>query len=222
MEVDSSESDKSSSPSPPLAEEHTLQETRWQPPPEFKLQKYSRDVSQFDLHSINSDDNLELWAIRAPTSLKFQHVKRITSIDYDNPRLTGRLNTSKAKYNVVQIRKPGKDQIQQKPDGNASEMANLKVLLPTSDSEGQYRICKKPISRHLLIQQSFTTATAPSDDIDTELLAEPEIRRATMQPFSFTLYDRASSRGSISSQQQLMDLDPIADNPKKKRKTEKG
>ncbi|KAH9483606.1 hypothetical protein JR316_0003076 [Psilocybe cubensis] len=133
----------------------------YKPPPGAALVK-ADDVNggEFDWDKINNDEDLELWLIRVPDSVKPKHLENLT-VDVPSSSTSTCIGTLKRKHTAFDIWSVG-DNGDNIPIGG-EEIKSISCLLPRSSKKGKLYPVPKPIAQHVVIAAQPVVPTLPSN-----------------------------------------------------------
>ncbi|PPQ82373.1 hypothetical protein CVT25_008334 [Psilocybe cyanescens] len=112
---------------------------------------------EFDWDRINNDEDLELWLIRVPESVKPKYLENL-KVDVPSSSASSCIGTLKRKHTAFDIWSVGDDDSQ--PVGG-EEIKSLTCLLPRSSKKGKLYPISKPIAHHIVVTAQPVTPTLP-------------------------------------------------------------
>ncbi|KAG2040279.1 hypothetical protein BDR03DRAFT_915936 [Suillus americanus] len=129
----------------------------YKPPPGYKLFDHAFETETFDWDSVQKDDDLEIWLIRIPDSVKPQHLDGL-EIDAPSSSRTDQVGSLSRKSAVYDIWSMGDDDTD---FARAEELRGLSCLLPRKRKKGKLYIAPKEIARHLVVSAQSSRASPP-------------------------------------------------------------
>ncbi|KAG6331030.1 hypothetical protein ID866_8061 [Astraeus odoratus] len=200
---------KKSKASPVVIAEHGKNEgddPHWayQPPPGAVLLDHAVGSDQFEWDTIKDNDDLELWLIRVPDSIK---AKNLEGLEIDPPfsSRTARVGSLARKNVTHDIWSIGDDH-----PGivGGDELRGLSCLLPRKRKKGKLCIAPKPIARHLVVSAQPTAPTPPEHSpIVHQNPARPSYPRDVLK-HHFVPYG-ARSQGNGTTLEETMEVDTM-------------
>lgn len=130
---------------------------RYKPPPGSKLFDHAPETETFDWDSIQKDDDLEIWLIRVPDSVKPKNLDGL-EIDAPSSSRSGQVGSLSQKSAVYDIWSMGDDDTD---FAGAEELRGLSCLLPRIKKSGKLYIAPKDIARHLIVTAQPSRASPP-------------------------------------------------------------
>ncbi|KAI6017438.1 hypothetical protein EDC04DRAFT_3144368 [Pisolithus marmoratus] len=129
----------------------------YKPPPGAILLDHTVDPGPFEWDTIRNNDDLELWLIRIPDSIKANHLDGLEIDQPVSPRTArvGSLTRKNAAYDIWSAGDDETDLI------GGEELRSLSCLLPRKKRKGKLCIAPKNIARHIIISVQQATPTAP-------------------------------------------------------------
>ncbi|OAX36015.1 hypothetical protein K503DRAFT_867883 [Rhizopogon vinicolor AM-OR11-026] len=131
----------------------------YKPPPGSELFDHSFQGETFDWDSIKKDDDLEIWLIRVPDSIKPKNLDGL-EIDAPLPSRSGQVGSLSRKGTVYDIWSMGDEDTE---FAGAEELRGLSCLLPRRKKAGKLYMAPKEIARHLVVSAQPSRATPPED-----------------------------------------------------------
>ncbi|XP_006458667.1 hypothetical protein AGABI2DRAFT_176923 [Agaricus bisporus var. bisporus H97] len=170
----------------------------YQPPAEAEpIDSTNEDYGEFDWDAVQEDEDVEVWVIRVPESIKPKHLEGL-SFDLDEPTLstsspsrrkkrrTALIGSLKRKHNSYDIWSlgdgRGEDQGEMTTEPTSliggDELKSLSCLLPRNTKNGKLYAAPKPIARHILVsaQPARPTTTSTDSDSPTEMVYTNPLR----------------------------------------------
>ncbi|KAF7777857.1 hypothetical protein Agabi119p4_3929 [Agaricus bisporus var. burnettii] len=166
-------------------------DTNWgyQPPTDAEpIDSTNEDYGEFDWDAVQEDEDVEVWVIRVPESIKPKHLEGL-SFDLDEPtsspsrrkkRTTALIGSLKRKHNSYDIWSLGDDHDEDQGEKTTEptsliggdELKSLSCLLPRNTKNGKLYAAPKPIARHILVsaQPAQPTTTSTDSDSPTEMV----------------------------------------------------
>jgi hypothetical protein len=129
----------------------------YKPPPGYKLFDHAFETETFDWDSVQKDDDLEIWLIRVPDSVKPKHLDGL-EIDAPSSSRSSQVGSLSRKSVVYDIWSMGDDDTD---FAGAEELRGLSCLLPRRRKKGQLYIAPKEITRHLVVSAQPSRASPP-------------------------------------------------------------
>ncbi|KAG1865381.1 hypothetical protein F4604DRAFT_2026459 [Suillus subluteus] len=129
----------------------------YKPPPGYKLLDHAFENETFDWDSVQKDDDLEIWLIRVPDSVKPQHLDGL-EIDAPSSSRSDQVGSLSRKSAVYDIWSMGDDDTD---FARAEELRGLSCLLPRRKKKGKLYIAPKEIARHLVVSAQPSRASPP-------------------------------------------------------------
>ncbi|KAG1856621.1 hypothetical protein DFJ58DRAFT_913599 [Suillus subalutaceus] len=129
----------------------------YKPPPGSKLLDHAFETETFDWDSVQKDDDLEIWLIRVPDSVKPQHLDGL-EIDAPSSSRSDQVGSLSRKSAVYDIWSMGDDDTD---FARAEELRGLSCLLPRKKKRGKLYIAPKEIARHLVVSAQPSRASPP-------------------------------------------------------------
>ncbi|KDR81997.1 hypothetical protein GALMADRAFT_264280 [Galerina marginata CBS 339.88] len=188
------------------------------------------DAGDFDWDEIKKNDDLELWLIRVPESVKPKHLDGL-SIDLPTSSKSARVGELKRKHTNFDIWSVG-DDADNLPIGG-EEIKGLSCLLPRSSKKGKLYPSPKPISHHLVVSAQ---AVAPTPAADSNASTSTQYKNPPRPTYpQEVLKHRFIPFGSViknvdeNAEDAVMDVDHIEEpqpgqppsSPKKKSRSKK-
>ncbi|KAG1749548.1 hypothetical protein EDB19DRAFT_147213 [Suillus lakei] len=131
----------------------------YKPPPGAKLFDHAFETETFDWDSVQKDDDLEIWLIRVPDSVK---PKYLDGLEIDVPSSSssrsGQIGSLSRKNAVYDIWSMGDDDTD---FAGAEELRGLSCLLPRRKKSGKLYMAPKEIARHLVVSAQPSRASPP-------------------------------------------------------------
>ncbi|KAF8061749.1 hypothetical protein FPV67DRAFT_1510175 [Lyophyllum atratum] len=118
----------------------------YKPPAGATLLQNVGDAGEFDWDALANDDDLELWLIRVPESVKPKYLES-TTIEVPPAPKTSRTGTLKRKHATFDIWSVGEDD---EHGIGGEEIKGLSCLLPRKSKKGKLYPAPKPIARHIV------------------------------------------------------------------------
>ncbi|KAF9480892.1 hypothetical protein BDN70DRAFT_856166 [Pholiota conissans] len=106
------------------------------------------DAEEFDWDAVKNDDDVELWLIRVPDSVKPKYLENI-KVDIPSSSKSARIGTLTRKHMSYDIWSVG-DDADNLPTGG-EEIKSLSCLLPRKGKKGALYPAPKPIARHIVV-----------------------------------------------------------------------
>ncbi|KIM49608.1 hypothetical protein M413DRAFT_438785 [Hebeloma cylindrosporum] len=159
-----SKKEKSKAKSTAARNEGTDPTWDYAPPPDAVLVNDNVDAGEFDWDTIHDNDDLELWLIRVPESVKPKHLEGI-SIDIPSSSKSARIGTIQRKRTTFDIWSVGDDQTHLV---GGEELKSLSCLLPRKSKKGKLYPSPKPISHRLVVAAQAVTPTPDSSLTDAD------------------------------------------------------
>ncbi|GLB35591.1 putative DNA-directed RNA polymerase I subunit RPA34.5 [Lyophyllum shimeji] len=141
----------------------------YKPPAGATLVQNVGDAGEFDWDTIANDDDLELWLIRVPESVKPKYLESMT-IQVPPASKTTRTGTLNRKHATFDIWSVGEDD---EDGGGGEEIKSLSCLLPRKSKKGKLYPAPKPIARHMVVSAQ---PVAPSSDPSSTVPIQPHPR----------------------------------------------
>jgi len=195
------------------AEETTMNPAYEPPPGSVPFDHSDVDFGPFDWDSIQNDEDVELWLVRVPDSIRPKNIENL-KLDYppSSPQSVrvGQFERKHAKYDVWSLgegsREVDNDEAVSEFVGG-EELKDLVCLLPRKRKDGKLFLAPKPISRRLVLCAS--PALPASSDASP---AGPAFVHQNPQRHSYPkefLKHRFMPYGSVSSVAESKDASPI-------------
>ncbi|RDB19192.1 hypothetical protein Hypma_013644 [Hypsizygus marmoreus] len=143
----------------------------YSPPEGLSILENTADAGEFDWDTIANDDDLELWLIRVPDSVKPKYLEN-TKIEVPPSKKSMRTGTLGRKHATFDIWTVGEDDDQ---DLGGEEIRSLSCLLPRKSKKGKLYMASKPIARHIVLSAQ---AVMPTPDPSNSGVIEPYKRPA--------------------------------------------
>ncbi|KIK24459.1 hypothetical protein PISMIDRAFT_678331 [Pisolithus microcarpus 441] len=177
----------------------------YKPPPGAILVDHSVDPGPFEWDTVRNNDDLELWLIRVPDSIKAQHLEGV-EIDRPVSSRTARVGSLTRKNVVHDIWSAG--------DGETDfiggeELRCLSCLLPRKKKKGKLSIAPKAIARHIVISARQAVPTVPRlQPIIHQNPPRPSYPKDVLK-HQFVPYG-ARSQSGIFTTEESMDIEGVA------------
>ncbi|KAF8955562.1 hypothetical protein BDZ97DRAFT_1856886 [Flammula alnicola] len=134
------------------------------PPPDAVLiNGEGVDAGEFDWDAVNNDDDLELWLIRVPESVKPKYLENL-KVEVPSSSKSACIGTIKRKHTTFDIWSVGNDDSQ--PIGG-EEIKSLSCLLPRKSKKGKLYPAPKPIAYNLVVAAQAVIPT-PNPSLSSE------------------------------------------------------
>ncbi|KAH9857526.1 hypothetical protein C2E23DRAFT_865355 [Lenzites betulinus] len=131
----------------------------YKPPEGYKPMNLKVDDSPFDWDTIKDDDNLELWVVRVPDSLKPKYLQEAKLESSSSPSKTARIGSIDRKSTTYDVWNLGEDEADAI---GGEELLGVSALLPRSKHSGKLFQAPKPIARRLVVSARPTLPTPQS------------------------------------------------------------
>lgn len=129
----------------------------YKPPPGYKLFDHTFETETFDWDSVQKDDDLEIWLVRVPDSVKPQNLDGL-EIDEPSSSRSCQVGSLSRKNVVYDIWSMGDDDAD---FTRAEELRGLSCLLPRRRKTGKLYVAPKEIARHLVVSARPSKASPP-------------------------------------------------------------
>ncbi|KAH7928156.1 hypothetical protein BV22DRAFT_1083499 [Leucogyrophana mollusca] len=144
--------DKASNPPAVVVTEHGKNEGEnphwaYKPPEGAVLLDHTIDRDDFEWDTIKKDEDLELWVVRVPDSLKVKHLDGL-QIDEPTSSRSARVGTLTKKnmtFDIWSVADDDEDTV------GGEELRGLSCLLPRRKKQCKLYTAPKPIARHIVI-----------------------------------------------------------------------
>ncbi|KAF9557731.1 hypothetical protein CPC08DRAFT_774114 [Agrocybe pediades] len=191
------------------------------PPGAVLLGKEDVDAGDFDWDRINNDENLELWLIRVPDSVKPKYLENIKIDVPSSSSKSALVGNVKRKHTSYDIWSVGDDNDNNDDEDNnnstvpiigGEEIKNLTCLLPRTSKKGRLYPAPKPISRHLIISVPPVTPSSEAAVGASQLknpprpVYPPEVLKHRYVPFGANIKPAPTTTAS-----NAMDVDVDVD-----------
>ncbi|KAI6004917.1 hypothetical protein EDD15DRAFT_1025144 [Pisolithus albus] len=177
----------------------------YKPPPGAVLVDHSVDPGPFEWDTVRNNDDLELWLIRVPDSIKAQHLEGV-EIDRPLSSRTARVGSLTRKNVMHDIWSTGDDETD---FIGGEELRCLSCLLPRKKKKGKLCIAPKPIARHIIISAREAVPTAPKHQpIIHQNPPRPSYPKDVLK-HQFVPYG-ARSQSDILTAEESMDMESLA------------
>ncbi|KAF9464532.1 hypothetical protein BDZ94DRAFT_1190812 [Collybia nuda] len=141
----------------------------YKPPENFRGLENTTDAGAFDWDMVEGDEDVELWLIRVPESVKPKYLEN-TSIELAAPSKSMRAGTINRKHATFDIWSVGDDDNQHV---GGEEIKGLSCLLPRKSKKGKLFPTSKPFARHIVISAQ---AAQPSIEVASGDSVEPIVK----------------------------------------------
>ncbi|KAL4075307.1 hypothetical protein V8B97DRAFT_1867367 [Scleroderma yunnanense] len=127
----------------------------YRPPPDAVLLDHKVDSEEFEWNAIKENDDLEIWLIRVPDSIKAKH---LDGLEIDPPvssrtARVGGLTRKNATHDVWSIGDDDTDVM------GADDVRGLSCLLPQKKKKGKLCLAPNAITRHIIVSAHPPTPT---------------------------------------------------------------
>lgn len=129
----------------------------YKPPPGSHFFDNVPETDTFDWDSVQKDDDIEIWLIRVPDSVKPKNLDGL-EIDVPSSSRSGQVGSLSRKSAVYDIWSMGDDDTD---FAGAEELRGLTCLLPRRKKMGKLYIAPKEITRHLVVSAQPSRASPP-------------------------------------------------------------
>ncbi|KAI6097960.1 hypothetical protein EDD16DRAFT_584256 [Pisolithus croceorrhizus] len=129
----------------------------YKPPPGAVLVDHTVDPGPFEWDTIRNNDDLELWLIRVPDSIKAQHLEGV-EIDRPVSSRTARVGGLTRKNVAHDVWSAGDDE---RYSIGGEELWCLSCLLPRKKKKGKLCIAPKAIARRIIVSAQQPMPTVP-------------------------------------------------------------
>ncbi|KAG5639188.1 hypothetical protein H0H81_006092 [Sphagnurus paluster] len=127
----------------------------YKPPPGVGLLQNTSDAGELEWETVANDEDLELWVIRIPDSIKPKYLENQT-ITITDPTVTTNIGTLSRKHAAFDIWSVG-DKDNQGIGGE--EIKHLSCLLPRKNKKGKLYPAPKPFLRHIVVSAQAVVPT---------------------------------------------------------------
>jgi len=166
------------------------------------------EAGEFDWNSVKDDEDIELWLVRVPNSIKPKHLNGAV-FDAPSSSSTQTLGQVKRKHETYDLWSLGNrdgsdvdcDQI------GGDEMTGLSCLLPRKSEDGRLHLGPKPITRRLILAASPPT---PGTQNPTVLHQNPPRHSYPSERFKHRYTPYGSSTPALAPT-SAMDVDQEGD-----------
>lgn len=176
----------------------------YKPPPGSKLFDHAFENETFDWDSVQKDDDLEIWLIRVPDSVKPKNLDGL-EIDAPSSSRSGQVGSLSQKNAVYDIWSMGDDDTE---FAGAEELRGLSCLLPRRRKKGKLYIAPKDITRHLVVSTQPSRASPPEHP---SILHQNPPRPSYPKELLRHHFVPYGARLSINSDHASMDVDDQAE-----------
>ncbi|TFK31974.1 hypothetical protein BDQ12DRAFT_639357 [Crucibulum laeve] len=142
----------------------------YQPPQGTVLVEDDVDAGEFDWDVIKQNEDLELWLIRVPDSVKPKHLDNL-KLEVPSSSKTARIGSLKRKLATYDMWNVG-DDVDQQPVGG-EEVKGLSCLLPRKGRKGRLYPAPKSITRHLVMSAQAVVPAALETEEGTPKYKNP-------------------------------------------------
>ncbi|KAG5641147.1 hypothetical protein DXG03_005886 [Asterophora parasitica] len=119
----------------------------YKPPANVSLLQNSEDAGEFDWDAVANDDDLELWLVRVPESVKPKYIEN-TTLELPPTTKSARTGTLNRKHATFDIWSVGEDD---EHGIGGEEIKSVSCLLPRKSQKGKLFPAPKPFARHLVV-----------------------------------------------------------------------
>ncbi|PCH38631.1 hypothetical protein WOLCODRAFT_136373 [Wolfiporia cocos MD-104 SS10] len=175
----------------------------YKPPAGAVLCDRDVDFGEFDWDTIKDDENLELWVVRIPNSLKAKYINDL-KLNAPSSSITAKIGTvdrKTASYDIWSLGEDENDVV------GGEEVKGLSCLLPRQRKGGKLFQAPKPIARHLVITAKPDVPTpAHAEDARPVAYQNPPRPRYPAEVLTHRFAPLGSLVGTSDSQ-EAMDVD---------------
>ncbi|KAH7890085.1 hypothetical protein F5I97DRAFT_1850037 [Phlebopus sp. FC_14] len=179
----------------------------YKPPDGAVLLDHSVDAEPFEWDAIRDDDDMEIWLLRVPDSIRAKHLEGL-QIDPPPSSRTARVGNLTRKNTTFDVWSIGDDDAD---CVGGEELRGLSCLLPRKKKRGKLCVAPKAVARHIVISAQPT--------IPSVLDQQPSVHQNHPRPsYSKDLLNHrfipygARSQQDIPVSQPTMDVDIPAPN----------
>ncbi|KAF8496848.1 hypothetical protein F5888DRAFT_1614298 [Russula emetica] len=169
----------------------------------------SGDYGDFDYDAVKADDGVELWLVRAPSTMK---AKNLRDLEINSSRVGGLVGDLMRKGTAYDVWSLDPDPAVSGVGVGAEELNGLSVLLPCKRKGGKkLYLAQKPITRHLVV------SARPAKPARPEVAYEAPKREAYPDEVLTHRFHPYGDPGDLPREDH-MDVDVVEVSPKEKEK----
>ncbi|KAF9019761.1 hypothetical protein BDZ89DRAFT_1072784 [Hymenopellis radicata] len=179
----------------------------YQPPDGAVALDNPKNASLFDWDALEEDEDLDIWLIRVPDSIKPKHLENV-SIELttdDSSSHVGHISKKNAEYDIWSVGAHQENDI-------GAEVARLSCLLPRKSTKSEMYLAPRAIARRLVITASPAKPATPDTAVPTQNPPRPvypkEVLKHSFKPYGAGL-------GAAASEDNVMEVDEPPVPPKK-------
>ncbi|KAG6826391.1 hypothetical protein H0H92_016001 [Tricholoma furcatifolium] len=179
---------------------------KYKPPAGATLLQNVSDAGDFDWDAVASNDDLELWLIRVPDSIKPKYLESTTLERLSSEKGRVRAATLTRKQGTYDIWSIGKEE----DDGTVGgdELKAISCLLPRKSKKGKLYPAPKPIARHLIVSAQPAVPTPdPSSTGPIQPYSRPPRQSYPKEVLKHAFKPYGSIGGVKETAEDAMDVD---------------
>ncbi|KAF5386640.1 hypothetical protein D9615_002039 [Tricholomella constricta] len=178
----------------------------YKPPADVSLLQNTADAGEFDWDAVANNDDLELWLVRVPESVKPRYIENAALELPPTTTKSSRMGTLKRKHATFDIWSVGEDD---EHGVGGEEIKALSCLLPRKSKKGILYPAPKPFTRHIVVSaQAVAPTPGPSSTGPIEPHSRPtrEIHPKEVLTHRFMPFGSLSGTQNAEEEHQ-MDVD---------------
>ncbi|TCD64680.1 hypothetical protein EIP91_003794 [Steccherinum ochraceum] len=176
--------DEPEAPSSEPKNEGTNTGWAYEPPQGVTLADHDVDGEEFDYDALKGNEDLELWIVRVPDSIKPKHLESL-QLDAPTSSVTGRMGSFEKRHVQYDVWNLGDDKDEHV---GGEELKNLTCLLPRKRKGGKlYAAPASVATRHIVISAQPALPTPPQSSDAEESAPEPTETYANPPRYSYPI-----------------------------------